>query len=288
MSVTGRDLRIVDDAYTGDPDAPVGPPVLDAWVRFRDVPDDQPIHAGLLAQFTGHVSIAAALRPHAGHRPGPGPRHAVDGDQRHLDLVPRRGPGRPVDALRPPLHVRRRRHDPRRVPGATTRHGALLASFTVDAMVRAFADPAQRRRPDRAVSLTSGRGPLGTDPAGRFSVPVPPGTVYVEPHPRRVQAVLDGQTVIDTERALMVHRAGQPLAYVFPPDEVGDLPHEPEPEAAGLRPRALGRGRRLVRGGPASSSTTRRTRTTGSTAGPPAAACGSRSPAPPWSTPTTP
>ena len=28
MSVTGRDLRIVDDAYTGDPDAPVGPPEL--------------------------------------------------------------------------------------------------------------------------------------------------------------------------------------------------------------------------------------------------------------------
>jgi uncharacterized protein (DUF427 family) len=83
------------------------------------------------------------------------------------------------------------------------------------------------------VSLTSGRGPLGRDPAGRFSVPVPPGTVYVEPHPRRVQALLDGQTVIDTERALMVHRAGQPLAYVFPPEAVGDLPHEPEPEAAG-------------------------------------------------------
>ena len=34
MSVTGRDVRIVDGAYTGDPDAPVGPPQLDAWVRF--------------------------------------------------------------------------------------------------------------------------------------------------------------------------------------------------------------------------------------------------------------
>ena len=30
------------------------------------MPDDPPIHAGLLAQFTGHLSIAAALRPHAG------------------------------------------------------------------------------------------------------------------------------------------------------------------------------------------------------------------------------
>lgn len=83
------------------------------------------------------------------------------------------------------------------------------------------------------VSLTSGRGPLGTDRAGRFSVPVPAGTVYVEPHPRRIRAVVDGATVIDTERALMVHRAGRPLAYVFPLDVVGDLPHEPEPEADG-------------------------------------------------------
>ena len=40
MGVTGRDLRVVDGAYTADPDAPVGPPELDAWVRFRDVPDD--------------------------------------------------------------------------------------------------------------------------------------------------------------------------------------------------------------------------------------------------------
>src|SRR5262249_40648861 len=66
MWVTGRDIRIVDGAYTNDPDAPVGPPDLYAWVRVRDVPDDQPIHAALLAQFTGHVSIATALRPHAG------------------------------------------------------------------------------------------------------------------------------------------------------------------------------------------------------------------------------
>ena len=83
------------------------------------------------------------------------------------------------------------------------------------------------------MSLTSGRGPLGVDPAGRFSIPVPRGTVYVEPHPRRIRAVASGRTVIDTERALMVHRAGRPLAYVFPLDEVGDLPHEPEPEADG-------------------------------------------------------
>ncbi|MCU1586820.1 MAG: hypothetical protein JWN31_313 [Frankiales bacterium] len=67
MGVIGRDLRIVDAAYTDDPLAPVGPPVIDAWLRLRGVPaDDPPLHAGLLAQFTGHMSIAAALRPHEG------------------------------------------------------------------------------------------------------------------------------------------------------------------------------------------------------------------------------
>ena len=54
------------------------------------------------------------------------------------------------------------------------------------------------------------------------------------PHPRRVQAVKDGRLVIDTERALLVHRRGRPLSYVFAADEVADLPSEPEPEAPGF------------------------------------------------------
>jgi len=140
MSVTGRDLRIVDDAYTGDPDAPVGPPVLDAWVRFREVPDDPPIHAGLLAQFTGHLSIATALRPHAG----------IGQDQAHRTL------STAINAISLSLHreVRADRwmryHHRSTFAGDGMTHsecrvydeeGDVLASFTVDAMVRAFADP---------------------------------------------------------------------------------------------------------------------------------------------------
>ena len=83
------------------------------------------------------------------------------------------------------------------------------------------------------MTLTSARGPLGPDPAGRFSPPIPAGTVYVEPHPRRIEAVTGGRTVIDTEAALIVHRPGHPVAYAFPPDQVGDLPHAPVPEAPG-------------------------------------------------------
>lgn len=84
------------------------------------------------------------------------------------------------------------------------------------------------------MSLTAARGPLGPDPAGRFSSPLPGGVVYVEPHQRRIEAIVDGRTVLSTEAALMVHRAGQPLSYVFPVDAIGDLPHEPEPEAPGF------------------------------------------------------
>ncbi|HKI40946.1 MAG: DUF427 domain-containing protein [Mycobacterium sp.] len=87
------------------------------------------------------------------------------------------------------------------------------------------------------MTLVAGRGPLSSDPAGRFSPAVPAGVdigVYIEPHPRRVQAFKDGRQVIDTERALMVHRRGHPLSYVFPVDEVGDLPADPEAEAPGF------------------------------------------------------
>ncbi|KKW63558.1 hypothetical protein AAV95_16500 [Mycolicibacterium elephantis] len=83
------------------------------------------------------------------------------------------------------------------------------------------------------MSLVAGRGPLSRHPAGWFA-PRIPEVVYVEPHPRRVQAVRDGRVVIDTEGALLVHRRDHPLSYAFPAGEVGDLPHEPVPEAPGF------------------------------------------------------
>ncbi len=85
------------------------------------------------------------------------------------------------------------------------------------------------------MSLVAGRGPLSADPAGWFSAPLPTDVVFVEPHPRRVQALVGGRTVIDTERALMVHRRGHALSYAFPADEVtSDLPHSALPEAPGF------------------------------------------------------
>jgi uncharacterized protein (DUF427 family) len=83
------------------------------------------------------------------------------------------------------------------------------------------------------MSLVTGHGPLSSQPAGWFTPPLAPDTVFGEPHARRVQALLDGRTVIDTERALLVHRRDSPLSYAFPADAVGDLPGEPVPEAQG-------------------------------------------------------
>jgi uncharacterized protein (DUF427 family) len=83
------------------------------------------------------------------------------------------------------------------------------------------------------MSMVTGHGPLSSAPAGWFSPTVPPGVVYVEPHPRRVQAMKDGRTVIDTERALLVHRPDRPLSFAFPVEEAHDLPSAPVTEAPG-------------------------------------------------------
>jgi acyl-CoA thioesterase len=137
MGVTGRDVRIVDGAYSNDSEAAVGPPTVDAWVRFREVPDDPVLHAGLLAQFTGHMSIAAALRPHAG----------VGQDQAHRTL------SMGINAISLSLHREAHAdhwllyHHLSTFAGDGMTHsecrvhdeaGELVASFTVDAMVRPF------------------------------------------------------------------------------------------------------------------------------------------------------
>ena len=84
------------------------------------------------------------------------------------------------------------------------------------------------------MSLVAGRGPLSNDPAGWFSPALPGDVVFVEPHPRRVQALLGGRMMIDTERALLVHRRDSPLSYAFPAEEVGELRCEPVAEAPGF------------------------------------------------------
>ncbi|MDD9967683.1 MAG: thioesterase family protein, partial [Myxococcales bacterium] len=146
MSVTGRDVRFVDGAYTGDPDAPVGPPTLDAWVRYSNVPEDPSLHAALLSHFTGHASIATALRPHAG----------IGQAQAHRTL------STGINAINISFHadvradrwLRYRHHSTFAGSGMThsecrvhDAEGVLVASFTVDAMVRRA--PAKRTGSER-------------------------------------------------------------------------------------------------------------------------------------------
>jgi uncharacterized protein (DUF427 family)/acyl-CoA thioesterase len=64
MGVTGRELRTVGDAYRRQLE--VGPPEIFTWVRLREAPAHDYLHAALLAQSTTHWTIAAAMRPHEG------------------------------------------------------------------------------------------------------------------------------------------------------------------------------------------------------------------------------
>ncbi len=65
FAMPGREIRVVDAAYDPDPDR-IGPPEINAWVRFRDAPAKQYLHDALIAQSTTHWTIAAGMLPHQG------------------------------------------------------------------------------------------------------------------------------------------------------------------------------------------------------------------------------
>lgn len=65
MPLDGRELRLVGLADPNDP-AEVGPPRIEAWLRYASVPDRADLRKALLAQFTGHLSISTAMRPYPG------------------------------------------------------------------------------------------------------------------------------------------------------------------------------------------------------------------------------
>ena len=128
------------------------------------------------------------------------------------------------------------------------------------------------------MSLVTGRGPLSKDPAGWFTPPLPDDVVFVEPHPRRIQAIARWRT---GDR----HRAGPPGA---PRRSSAQLRvsrrrgrrSSARPRRRRRRAMCTCRGMPSTRGSRrgASSSTIRRTRTTGSTAARRTAGCGSSSP----------
>ncbi len=82
------------------------------------------------------------------------------------------------------------------------------------------------------MSLTVGSGPFGHKPTGRFDFDPPGNVTFVEGFSRRVRAVKDGRTVVDSERVRLVYRTGSLARYAFPAEDVS-LPAEPEPAVEG-------------------------------------------------------
>ena len=71
------------------------------------------------------------------------------------------------------------------------------------------------------MTLTMGTGPFGHRPSGRFNFEVPSERVlYVDPFPRRMRALVGGETVINSRRgSLLYEQRRLPLLY-FPEDDV--------------------------------------------------------------------
>jgi acyl-CoA thioesterase II len=136
MPVRGRELRIEGVRDYGSPDE-VGPPVIDAWLRYDAVPQRDDLRRALLAHFTGHLSISTTMRAHAG----------IGTSQAHHTLS---------TAV---MGIGVTFHDPVQWDGWIRYHhesayagagmsyvrgqviaedGHLVASFTQDAMIRAF------------------------------------------------------------------------------------------------------------------------------------------------------
>ena len=70
------------------------------------------------------------------------------------------------------------------------------------------------------MGLTTGSGPFGERPTGRFDFEHPERIRYAEPFPRRVRGEKDGQTVIDSRRVQLVWVTGRQPQYAFPAEDV--------------------------------------------------------------------
>jgi acyl-CoA thioesterase len=150
MGVSGRQIRVVDGAYSPDPDR-VGPPEIHAWVRFRDAPPEPCLHAALAVQSTTHWGIAAAMRPHPGF--GEAQAHTSLSTAPMSIAVALHAD---IDVTQWLLYSNTSTHAGRGLAQSDgkvfTADGRLVASYTVQAMIRAFArDPSSLPDPGTAM-----------------------------------------------------------------------------------------------------------------------------------------
>ena len=64
------------------------------------------------------------------------------------------------------------------------------------------------------------RAPFGTHRSGRFDFDPPEHVRYWEPWPRRMRAVLAGQTVLDSSRGILLWETGNFPAYYYPLEDI--------------------------------------------------------------------
>lgn len=73
------------------------------------------------------------------------------------------------------------------------------------------------------MALTVGSGPFGTKSKGEFNFDtnvLQKHTLYFEDFQKRVRAVFDGEVVVDTDRAKMLHETGHLPTYYVPEEDV--------------------------------------------------------------------
>ena len=72
------------------------------------------------------------------------------------------------------------------------------------------------------MTLTVGTGPFGHRPAGTFNFELPrtKGLIYFEDSPRRIRAMLGGETVVDSRHPKLLHEHRLLPVYYFPEEEV--------------------------------------------------------------------
>jgi uncharacterized protein (DUF427 family) len=72
------------------------------------------------------------------------------------------------------------------------------------------------------MGMMTGTGPLSPKPAGEFNFePPPPGrALYLEQTPKRVRAIIGGEAIADSRRAMLLQESGLMPVYYFPPADV--------------------------------------------------------------------
>ena len=84
------------------------------------------------------------------------------------------------------------------------------------------------------MGFTTGTGPFGRRPRGRLNFTPPARVVLVEPLGRRVRAYAGEETIVDSDRPVLVYESGRLPHYAFPADDVTTRAAAPEPEADGF------------------------------------------------------